>query len=740
MPMRLEEKISLHNAKYLLSLPPDEFKRLIWINDNFDNGENTYWKPDTYIARCKSWLRKMIIYDGKYTITYKHSNTLQHCGRLYGDGFSVQSLQKQLRGFLTSEYYNDYDMSNCHPTILLYLVKKFFPTEKRDMLTLYVIQRKLLIAKYKLDKQVAFYCINDKKSIINNNQFILKLDKECKNFQQLFFNKLPEELKQYEVFKYNNKRNPEGGFLNTLLTIYENNILNEVIQSFDSKFVSTLMFDGLHLDKSLNIKNTIKQLNEITKKYGIFWTHKKPDMTISIDDGIEINEDEFCKDYDSMKKIFEEENFMIKSPLIYGREYEQEGTKKTAYYNKGDFKDVNAHYNCDIIEEGKIREKEFFSLWLKDKSKRSYTSIDFIPKARYSKTIYNTFNGFAFQEFDEKTNIIDIQPFIDHLGVLTNNEKQSIDYLINYIAHLIQKPYELPAICLVFKSGQGYGKDLLINFIEKMLGSEYVGRTAEIEDVFGNFTTILRNNLVLQVNELQGKDGFLNKEKFKNLITQENVKINDKYEKAYQQTNYSRLIICSNNLTPIEIPSDDRRFVVFEAQVDKPNTEYFKKLVKCYNDDQFIYSLYQYFKKKNINRFDIRNDRPITKAYNNIKDQCVHPFYEYLDEFVAEGYYSKVRGIMINKNNPNNVRINSTHLLDDYKRFMHQRDDKVTINYNAIKAMFNKLGVEQIQKQINNKKTRLYNIYISDLITNLKKIGVFSEVLEDEDDDFEILE
>ena len=740
--MFVKEKISIARAKYLLSIGDDGLKDLI-RTDYEDNGEKSIWSPETYFKRMKQWLNLMVkFHNGEKTVEYKYSKTLVNCGRLYSDGFGVQSLQRQFRAFLTQEFYNDFDMINAHPTILLYLTKKYFSNTQVPFLESYVKNRKEFLKKNKITKVQVLVCINSKNAIKTNNITVSKFDKELKTIQTLFFDKTPNELKKYEGFKYNNKKNPKGGFLNTLLTIVENDILNAVINNFDKEDVSTLMFDGLHLKKDLDIQKTVKKLNSLTSIFGVKWSHKIPEENITLDEGIVINEDEFHKDYKSIKPIFERTNCMIQNPLSYINEWNDNGEKKFSIKNKTDFKDLNNHFMCEKIVKGSVQEVEFFNLWIKDTEKRSYQKLDFIPKKINDKNIYNTFNGFNFDEFNDSNETIDIEPFIKHIGILVNNEEQSINYILNYLSHLIQKPYELPRVCLLFKSKQGYGKDLFINFLEKLLGKQYIGRTCDIDkEVFGDFNPMLKNNLVLQLNELEGKHGFENKEKLKNLITAEQISINDKNEKLYKQSNYSRVIICSNNLTPIEIPSDDRRFVVFQAQDKKPSKEYFNKIVNCLNNDLFIYSLYKFLKNRPISDLNLANDRPITNAYNIIQRSCNNTFYEYLNDLTYN--YEDIKDsypvdVLINRNTKT-LLIPPSILTKHYKSFLYNNSYDFKIKSNYINSMILNLDINKTEKVINGKRTRLYKIEIEKLILKMKALGIYTEaeILNPEEEGFE---
>jgi hypothetical protein len=99
----------------------------------------------------------------------------------------------------------------------------------------------------------------------------------------------------------------------------------------------------------------------------------------------------------------------------------------------------------------------------------------------------------------------------------------------------------------------------------KIMGcdNDYIHRTSEMNELYGHFNIALKNKLIFQCNEIEGKDGCEYKEKLKDTITRDSNTINKKNIKQYKLKNLGLLIVCSNNLTPINIPFDDRRWVVF---------------------------------------------------------------------------------------------------------------------------------------------------------------------------------
>ena len=79
------------------------------------------------------------------------------------------------------------------------------------------------------------------------------------------------------------------------------------------------------------------------------------------------------------------------------------------------------------------------------------------------------------------------------MSLLVNHDQNSQQYVLNYIAHMLHKPTVLPETIMLFKSEQGLGKDLMMDILEKLMGSQFVYRTANMDEVFGNFNDALRN-------------------------------------------------------------------------------------------------------------------------------------------------------------------------------------------------------------------------------------------------------
>ena len=718
------EPIDIDRAKILLKLPYNDFKSLIWVDDN-NNENGQFWKPETYINCCKKFLLDVVNNNGINTTSYKYSTKLQNCGRQYVKKFGIQSLQKQLRGYLTGNLLYDFDMINAHPTILLYICKRFYCNYSWLELEKYVNDRQTYLIKHKTNKTDILITMNSNKSSIK-----LNIDREFKLIQTLLYDKTPKSLEFMNVFK-TEKQNPKGKFLNKILCVYENMILQNALNTIPTEKQKVKMFDGFMTTNNININDTINTLNNSSNEYGIKWSMKEHDTTIQEQlKDVDVDDTDILN-YENVKTKFEKNHFMIENPLLFGREYTLAGVAKYSLVNSMDFNILTRPFMFEDVDNGRLIKKPILNKWIGDETKRSYKSLDFVP----SKTFYNTFTGFDYDTtnklYTDTPKIIN--DFQNHIGLLTDYDKPSIDYINKYIAHTIQKTTENPEVCLLFKSHQGFGKDLFISFIEKMIGIQYVFRTAETEDVFGNFNSVIKDKIILQLNELQGKAGFSNKEKLKNLITETHTKINEKKVKEYTQTNYLRIFICSNNLTPLEIPFDDRRFCVFQSTQCKPKINYFQNLGDYLKNDNAIYTLYDYYNNLDINGFKPSSERPKTTAYNEMRNDNINPLYKYLFEmFENDEYKTDFHDNYTIHKTTLNILIKPSILCNEFKDWCNMNDIKnMKIDFKLIKNLLSQIGINSKDFKINGCASGYYSFDLDKLRDKLTDLGfVPSEVID----------
>tara|TARA_R110002167_G_scaffold360572_1_gene578285 strand:- start:283 stop:2244 length:1962 start_codon:yes stop_codon:yes gene_type:complete len=637
---------------------------------------------------------------------------------MFGVNTTIQTFSNEIKSFIFGKTNYDFDMKNAAFGFCRYIINTYFPSKLLEYGTLidYSNQREKYFknGNNKLSYITILFSSNPKSYIKKyNDDDVNELILQIHNFQQLVI----DNKHLFSFVNLKNAKDTNGSKLSYIIFGYENELLQECIAEFKD-IIKSPIFDGFITSKSCNLNKTLSRLNEIGEKYGIEFTNKSF-MNIVIPENIDNS-----TDYEMVKEEFEDNHFYVEYPSEFIVEDNDGSDISIRRYSKKDFADVVAPFN--------VEEKPFLPLWLKDRKRRKYKGIKWCPKITNDKDYYNSFQGFKSVEVDEVDMEL-VNPFIDHWNLLCNGEEEVVDYVLKYLSHMIQKPEEIPQVALLFQGLQGTGKDIATSQLGFMVGQKLIHKEEKCENIFGTFNSCMENKLVLQVNEISGTDGFKHKESFKDLITAENLNIRRMRTELYDTPNYLRCFLFSNNLTPIQIPQDDRRYMVIKT--GNPQSKgYYSKLVKHYTNEEVNNHIYTYLKRMDIVGYTPHGNRVETEAYRNMKEMCKNPFYEFFYEILKNdewfGRY-EVKG---------KIYFSSKKILDSYKEYTDGYN--IIINFKNIKSVILNLGGKEKKIFKNHKQYRGYEINVEEVIEKLEQhYGVNDEEVinldSDSDDEYD---
>jgi hypothetical protein len=463
------------------------------------------------------------------------------------------------------------------------------------------------------------------------NDYAYAINMEFLDIMDKLWNNLPTELQKYSIYKKRGK-NKKGKFINTIMTIFENIILQDVFnyykENYEDNPVASLIFDGLHISKEL--PDQTEKLNEITKKYGVTWAIKDfnneiENMDIFINQEPPSYEQTYKKhSYEEVKKQFEKKHFMIRRPIGFVEQYGD----NYHVYNSRDYQFAVGHHKYIDPSKGKLDKIPIFGKWVQDPEKREYERIDFYPDpSKCPENVFNTFKGFAYmdykhEDFEYKNEAIEL--FEKQISIIVNHDEKVKDYFIKYFAHMFQKPTDIPGVALIMKSPEGWGKDLLTDLIGVLLGNDLMFKTEDMSHIFGKFNSSLKNKMLIHLNELTAKDGFGNKDSLKGKITADTLRIEEK-----------------NNLTPIEVNADSRRFVIVSADPVKPERSFHDSFRALQKDKDSLFTLMEYFMDYDLSGFDVRQI-PDTEVAKNMKYRNTPFIYFFMEYLVEKDNYKEL--------------------------------------------------------------------------------------------------
>jgi hypothetical protein len=169
-----------------------------------------------------------------------------------------------------------------------------------------------------------------------------------------------------------------------------------------------------------------------------------------------------------------------------------------------------------------------------------------------------------------------IQAFL--LDVICDGDRKSYDYLIRFIAHALQRPWEKPGILIILLGGQGTGKGTLGRILRLIWSATYL-QVHNIDAVTGNFNASLERAFMVFMDEALFAGNRKASDSLKSVVTEPVIHINEKHQPARQTRSYHRFFATTNADHFKNTERDDRRdFALRLSEARKGDHEYWQAL------------------------------------------------------------------------------------------------------------------------------------------------------------------
>lgn len=279
-------------------------------------------------------------------------------------------------------------------------------------------------------------------------------------------------------------------------------------------------------------------------------------------------------------------------------EYIQIVDEETHYLmNKKDIIDEYAMYSFPNPDRMGVLNP--FNIFLNNINRRNIIGLKFDPTMTEDENYFNIYKGFQYKVTDDN-DYSKIEDYLFHIkDVWANGNDETYNYILNWFAHIYQKPEKKTLVAIVIPSKtQGNGKNLALKPHSEIMKDLYYS-TAQVEEIVGNFNPSAEARLLINLNECtwagrKSQSGIL-----KALVTEDKMTINNKNVKPYMIENFSNVIVTSNDENPIEVEQKNRRYFVLDIKEEKLSDERTKAIL---NTDNQV--LFNYFMNRNISDFD----------------------------------------------------------------------------------------------------------------------------------------
>ena len=586
----------------------------------------------------------------------------------------LQGLSRDTRNALAKPFYWDVDFNNCQVEILRQLAIKH--GWKHEKLTEYCENRQAIFEniqkEYDLDRteiktefiRVLFGGqVNNKTPKWIREEFYPELSIIMENIARL-------HIDLYKKCEKKSTLNPIGSCCATVLQTEERKCLEALDRALgiQGRSLDVYIHDGGYVRRENKEREFPHEVLDFCSKfvldnigYDLKLSIKPIETSFSLPNKVELNEE---MTYESVKEQFETKVFKnINASLFYMIEGESliEKTKSqlTVSFEHLSYQELNEKKN--IIENCK-----FIQRWFKDENIRQYRDVGlYLNLNNCPPDIYNVWNGFRIskvelQELNEGEDV-DLMVLYDHLLLLCGNDQKIYQYVLKWIAYLIQFSHIKPGVMLLFRSVPGLGKQLgFYDLIKNMIGEKYCYITQDIENnILGKFNSLMENKIFIILDEMSAKVAHTHCEKLKEMATRTHDTIECKGRDHKVVPSYLHCGSFSNNNFPWKIEANDRRYLAIDSNhIERPSSDYIKNLVRVMGTDKIIRKFYQDMLNMDVSKFSPIEDRPETEFMNDLKEVNMAMELQFMIDFIT--------------NLTDDRRISSTDLFNLFKSFVNE--------------------------------------------------------------------
>jgi len=234
--------------------------------------------------------------------------------------------------------------------------------------------------------------------------------------------------------------------------------------------------------------------------------------------------------------------------------------------------------------------------------------------------------------------------FLEHLAYILDKDETAIEHVLNFLAHLLQRPHErIGHAMLITSEAKGIGKSTLGTVVRRLVG-EQNSRVVQTKDLKSSFDGWLMGKLVVQVDEVYEAGNWDLANKLKPLITEPTVSANIKYGPQLEIDNYARFLMFSNHTAPLNIEEGDRRYFVFNSKAPPREDAYYDRLYGYIETPEAMNAIYTLLMKRDLTGFNPFRRPPMTEAKQQIIAESEHPLHTYIIEAVVNGHFRRELG------------------------------------------------------------------------------------------------
>jgi len=317
---------------------------------------------------------------------------------------------------------------------------------------------------------------------------------------------------------------------------------------------------------------------------------------------------------------------------------ERDPVLKRPFFQRSTRADFEAFYSNRRIEVGEAVHP-ISRVWLNHPHRRQYRGVIFDPSSEHDGWL-NLWKGWSVEP--KKGDWSLLQQLI--LETLVGGVQEHYDYVLDWIAYMVQRPSRPAEVAIVFKGEKGTGKGTLGRAVASLAGAHGL-HISSPEHLIGRFNSHLQNCICLFADEAFWAGDKAGESKLKQLVTEPTLTYEGKGRDAVTGKNLIHIIMASNAdwVVPAGLDSE-RRFASFDVLKNRIGD---RKFFQALNDQLYkqggLSAMLYDMQTRKLGDWAPRETVPVTASLVEQKLSTMGPFERWWFNRLQEGFIPNMR-------------------------------------------------------------------------------------------------
>lgn len=228
-----------------------------------------------------------------------------------------------------------------------------------------------------------------------------------------------------------------------------------------------------------------------------------------------------------------------------------------------------------------------------------------------------------------------VHRWLQVLNYVTGENEKIFDWLLKWIAYPLQHPGTKMRTSVIMHGPEGSGKNTVWDAVRRIYGRYGMQITqTQLEQQWCDWLSarmfIVGNEVLHRQEQIQQKG------RLKTIVSDSTIRIERKFMNGRTEMNFANLVFLSNELQPLNIDPEDRRFLVNWTPPAHPDgAKFYLGLGEDGMPESAVQALYHYFKQLDLEDFGPHTKPPMTQAKKDLIDASLESHQRFVRDWMA---------------------------------------------------------------------------------------------------------